>query len=555
VLPLALALSLLPPSSALSLSLESEVTPYSGVTWRQYRTSDPSADVSVFLVDLCTDYVHIDATRADDAGRSTGSWGELRGVQAAVNGDFYTSGPTVYGDAVGGGVPWPLDQTGRDPAYSSEWYYDHYGWIAFGPDWVEFTHTGWVKSRADDLGLAYGWRTEEDLPEPPEDTLALVSGFPELVIEGAQYTCSSPTASDCFPDRSDMRDRHPRSAMGITADRETFILAVVDGRTSSSAGMYGAELADLMFQLGAWEAFNIDGGGSSQAWLADRGYVNNYSGNNSGGGARSVANHWGVFAGSGSGAPRRPGHCASEPACQLLPPEGGVVDDEGDCFEAFGDPDYWREESAGYGGHLYWTNAFESEQTENWAWWRLHLEQAGSYRVEVYREPEFSVYGASRWRVYADGVGSDVTLAAPSGEGWQSLGDFAFSAGGSQYVAVYDNYSADVSSDQHIAADAVRLTRLDGWCGDGVCEEGCEDCPEDCGGCDTDVPVDSAPPDSDAPGVDSEAGGGWRGQDQGGSADSDARAVWERVPMEGGCSHGPGWGGLWGALLVIRRRR
>ena len=37
--------------------------------------------------------------------------------------------------------------------------------------------------------------------------------------------------------------------------------------------MYGAELAELMELLGAWEAFNLDGGGSTQMW-AGGSYVN-----------------------------------------------------------------------------------------------------------------------------------------------------------------------------------------------------------------------------------------------------------------------------------------
>ena len=105
----------------------------------------------------------------------------------------------------------------------------------------------------------------------PAGTVALVSGFPELVTEGRRVTCSSPTATSCFTDRGDMRARHPRTAMGITEDRNTFILLVVDGRSSVSAGMYGTELASLMDQLGAWQAFNLDGGGSSQMWIQGRG--------------------------------------------------------------------------------------------------------------------------------------------------------------------------------------------------------------------------------------------------------------------------------------------
>jgi hypothetical protein len=115
-----------------------------------------------------------------------------------------------------------------------------------------------------------------------------------------------------------MRDRHPRTAMGLTSDRRTLILLVVDGRTSVSAGMYGTELAELMDKLGAWVAFNLDGGGSSQMWVDGQSYVNDVDGNNSGGGTRSVANHWGVFAGSANGKSKKPGHCADYLAGAVL---------------------------------------------------------------------------------------------------------------------------------------------------------------------------------------------------------------------------------------------
>ena len=474
-------LALLLPSSAaaVSLSLVSEDTPWPGVTHRHYDTSSPSTDTWVVLVDLCADSVHVDATRAPSGLETTGSWGAGEDVQVATNGDFYQSGPRVYGDAVGRGIPWPLDQTGADPQYSWEWFYENYGWIAFGPDWVEFTHTEWVKNSSPFV-LNEGWMNNTLRPPPPPGTLALVSGFPELVIEGQPITCPSATDPSCFPDRTDMRSRHPRSAMGITQDRQTLILATVDGRTSYSAGMYGLELTDLMFQLGAYVAFNVDGGGSSQMWLADRGYVNNYSGNNSGNGARSVANHWGVFAGGADLRPLRPGHCATEPPCGVIPPAGGDVDDQGACFQAFGPGQWWRSEAVGQGGHLYWTNAFASDLPSNWAWWQLHFEEAGQYLVETYAHPTYAVHDEVPYTVMAASVESYVTVdQTPSG--WVTVGTFDFDAGGDQWVALYDNMPSSPGSDQHIAADTIRLTRLDGWCGDGLCDadEGCG-CPADC---------------------------------------------------------------------------
>ncbi len=58
--------------------------------------------------------------------------------------------------------------------------------------------------------------------------------------------------------------RHPRTAAGVTADGRTLILAVVDGRQPGhSIGVTLPELADIMIGLGAVDAINLDGGGSS----------------------------------------------------------------------------------------------------------------------------------------------------------------------------------------------------------------------------------------------------------------------------------------------------
>jgi hypothetical protein len=59
--------------------------------------------------------------------------------------------------------------------------------------------------------------------------------------------------------------RHPRTVAAI--DRQGgLIFAVVDGRRLNSVGMTLEELAKLMLDLGAVEAVNLDGGGSSTMW-------------------------------------------------------------------------------------------------------------------------------------------------------------------------------------------------------------------------------------------------------------------------------------------------
>lgn len=63
-------------------------------------------------------------------------------------------------------------------------------------------------------------------------------------------------------------NRHPRTAVGVTADGK-LLLVTVDGRQPMSGGMTLYELAQLMKQWGATDAINLDGGGSTT--LAIRG--------------------------------------------------------------------------------------------------------------------------------------------------------------------------------------------------------------------------------------------------------------------------------------------
>jgi hypothetical protein len=294
------------PLMAERVTFEEETEPYPGVRLVERHTADPSWRIHAAYISLCHDGVHVDARSSQASRITSASWGSAMGAQLAVNGDFYRTDrttPTVYGDAVGVGLRWPTSRTGLDAAFSGDWYYRRYGWIAFGDGWVELNHTKFVKDRAGELGLELGLSPDQLTTDIPAGTHALVSGFPELVVEGQVMTS--------FPDRGDMADRHPRTAMGLSADRQTFMLVVVDGRSTASVGMTGRELAALMGELGAHVAFNLDGGGSTQMWLAGEGTLNVPSD----GSPRPVANHWGVFAGTGHERGQAPGSCFTPGGC------------------------------------------------------------------------------------------------------------------------------------------------------------------------------------------------------------------------------------------------
>ncbi|HEY0040171.1 MAG TPA: phosphodiester glycosidase family protein [Flavisolibacter sp.] len=59
-----------------------------------------------------------------------------------------------------------------------------------------------------------------------------------------------------------VNDKHPRTAIGYTAEQKLIIL-VVEGRNKEAGGASLLQLAQLMKELGCIEALNLDGGGSS----------------------------------------------------------------------------------------------------------------------------------------------------------------------------------------------------------------------------------------------------------------------------------------------------
>ena len=88
---------------------------------------------------------------------------------------------------------------------------------------------------------------------------ALASG-PLMVKNG--NICDFSTVS-----RSFVNTKHPRSAICITRDKKV-LLITVDGRFPENAiGVNIHEFAHLVKLLGAYDALNLDGGGSTSLWM------------------------------------------------------------------------------------------------------------------------------------------------------------------------------------------------------------------------------------------------------------------------------------------------
>ncbi len=122
-----------------------------------------------------------------------------------------------------------------------------------------------------------GVRLLERSAAPPKPGGDLVQAGPLLVTDGkivfdADNDGEGFSAGSGQFDSDITRGRYPRAALGIASD--SFVVVACDGRRSNvDGGLTMLELAEVMLELGAESAINLDGGGS--ATLVHRGHLLN----------------------------------------------------------------------------------------------------------------------------------------------------------------------------------------------------------------------------------------------------------------------------------------
>jgi hypothetical protein len=240
----------------------------SELTYRPLRGFGRS--VHVAEIDLCEPGIELRATGPGDGTRTVSSFAARVGALVAINGGHSWGGaPSV--SASGGQFFGRPDQ-------------GDVGQAVFGPGLAEFIHQHTDYS-------------------PASTHREVVSGLLTLVHDGvaqhatlphAEYTCSA---------------QHPRTLLGLSADKRKLFMVVVDGRAPAQGrlGMTCREAADFMVSLGAHWALNLDGGGSTE--MVVNGRIVNVP---SDGRSRSVPTHLAVV--------RRPGARGHCPNAQVQPP-------------------------------------------------------------------------------------------------------------------------------------------------------------------------------------------------------------------------------------------
>ena len=140
----------------------------------------------------------------------------------------------------------------------------------------------------DHVDLEYGLRGDAG-----DVAVAIGGGVEDPLLEDGEVTSAT-------GDHVELR--HPRTAVGFDESGTRAYFVVVDGRQGHSIGMNLYELGELMAQLGADDAINLDGGGSSEMVARLPGDAGTTILNSpSDGYERSDANGLGLFVPAGSG--------------------------------------------------------------------------------------------------------------------------------------------------------------------------------------------------------------------------------------------------------------
>ena len=245
---------------------------FEGITYTRRVTRSPRPLViHIVQVDLKAEGIRLLVTPGDPKAdlplkaRTTSQFVREFGVQIAINGDGFT--------------PW-----------SGRGFWDEYPRPGDPVAPIGFAASEGVVYAQDtdaEPTIYFGPSNQVGFENPVGRVYNALSGNAWLVRQGKALPQASETPN-------------PRTAVGVSNNGRYLFLVVVDGRQPGySEGMRLDELAALLVELGARQAINLDGGGSStlvRAGALGPKVLNSPIHRNWPGRERPVGNHLGVFA-------------------------------------------------------------------------------------------------------------------------------------------------------------------------------------------------------------------------------------------------------------------
>ena len=197
-----------------------------------------------------------------------------------INGGYF-SGSASVSLAISGGnfqchnimkMNWPNDENPSHTVYPVRSAFGRMQDGTFEAQWVYCVRESFREYYSFPSALDNDERTATFMNAPPTtetpggqiwDPVDAIGGGPRLVRDGANVAVESYWAEVFDSGGTAGLSRQPRTAIGVKADN-SLIMLVCDGRgMNGSSGFTLSELADKLISLGATDAINLDGGGSS----------------------------------------------------------------------------------------------------------------------------------------------------------------------------------------------------------------------------------------------------------------------------------------------------
>ena len=147
------------------------------------------------------------------------------------------------------------------------------------------------------LDFSIGDRVGLNISSNPDiEKIKFAIGGGNIILDNGDYVTLDPNSA------GDPRGNHPRTGIGISEDKTEIILVTIDGRDTSFKGVSQPMFGAIMKELGAHNAINLDGGGSTTMVVKPLGESKATVVNKPSDGAeRSVINGVGVFSNAPKG--------------------------------------------------------------------------------------------------------------------------------------------------------------------------------------------------------------------------------------------------------------
>ena len=201
-----------------------------GLSYATWSYANPPLILHATRLDLRQPRFRVELSREEQRGSLPTVFASRMNATALVNASYFNSQYSSLGVTVSEGKEW-------NAIYSRD------------------EVTGLLACTADNICSIK--HTYSNVIQPSWYTV--VSGIHSLVRNGIPRASNEDLKCPSF-----CQSLNPRTAVGLSADHQTLYFVVVEGRREDSVGISLASLGQEMKLLGAANALNLDGGGSSE---------------------------------------------------------------------------------------------------------------------------------------------------------------------------------------------------------------------------------------------------------------------------------------------------